>query len=246
LGGQGVDRNKLTKVLGFVFPTIALLPGTDEDLPPGCGLAKRLQIHLGNVAYPVLRDGEQAEAGPVAPLLPAGAAWGLGKDHNVLGHRSGELQLDAQPPVCVAEAQRLNRVRAKGHRRGRPEQPVAVNTSPGAVDPYEMLLPGQRTTLVQTRTAQDFRRRRDPGLLLFVCQESTESLREGAESPARAPGGRVAHAFRNNVRPLALPVADHKENHVAAPATFGDIQHVHLLNSQAFIAALTDRLGAPE
>jgi hypothetical protein len=46
-------------------------------------------------------------------------------------------------------------------------------------------------------------------------------------------------------RPLALLVADHEEDNVAAPATFGDVQHVHLLDSQAFIAALTDRLGAP-
>jgi hypothetical protein len=45
--------------------------------------------------------------------------------------------------------------------------------------------------------------------------------------------------------PLALPVADHKKDHVAAPATFGDIEHVHLHKSQAFIAALTDCFGAP-
>jgi hypothetical protein len=31
----------------------------------------------------------------------------------------------------------------------------------------------------------------------------------------------------------------------ACSATFGDIQHVHLHNSQALVAALTDRLGAP-
>jgi hypothetical protein len=75
MGGQGGDPNKLTKVLGFVFPTIALLPGADKDLPAGLRCAKRLQ------------------------------------------------------------------------------------TSAGAVDPYEMLLPGQRTTLAQPRAAQDFRRR---------------------------------------------------------------------------------------
>jgi hypothetical protein len=43
LGGQGVDRNKLTKVLGFVFPTVALLSGADKDLPAGFGFAKCLQ-----------------------------------------------------------------------------------------------------------------------------------------------------------------------------------------------------------
>jgi hypothetical protein len=84
LGGQGVDRNKLAKVLVLVFPTIALLRRADKDLPAGLGLAKRLQIHPGNVAYPILRGREQAETGSVPPLLPAGAARGLRKDHDVL------------------------------------------------------------------------------------------------------------------------------------------------------------------
>jgi hypothetical protein len=176
LGGQGVDRNKLAKVVGFAFPTIALLPSTDKDLPAGFGVAKRFQIHLRDVAYPVLRGGQQAEAGPVPPLLPPGAAGGLGKHHHVLGHRSGNLQLDAQPTVCVVEAQRLDRVRAKGHRGGRPEEHLAVNPCPGIVNPYEMLLPGQRTTLAKSAPAQDFRRRNDPGLLLFGGQESAEGF----------------------------------------------------------------------
>ena len=107
-----------------------------------------------------------------------------------------------------------------------------------------MLLPSQRTTLAQSRAAQDFRRRRVPGLLLFVRQESTVGLREGAESRARAFGGRVAHVLGNNIRPVALPVEDHEEDHVAAPATFGAIQHVHLHYSQVFMEALTNDLGA--
>jgi len=40
LGGQRVDRDKLTNVLGFAFPTIALLPGADKDLPARFGLPK--------------------------------------------------------------------------------------------------------------------------------------------------------------------------------------------------------------
>jgi hypothetical protein len=40
LGGQGVYRNKLAKVLVLVFPSIALLPCADKDLPAGFGLAK--------------------------------------------------------------------------------------------------------------------------------------------------------------------------------------------------------------
>src|SRR5208282_3711026 len=219
--GQGVDRNKLTKVLGSGFPTIPLLPGADKDLPTGSGFAERLSIHFGNVAYPVLRDGKQAEAGPVPPIRPAGAARGLRKDHDVLGHGSGEPQLDAQPPVNVAEAQRLDWVGAKCHRRGRPEQQRTANASPGAVNPDEMLLAGQRAALGQAWVAEDFRRRKVPGLLLLFRQESTKGLREGAENAAHASGGRIAHVFGNDVRALALLVADHEEDDVAAPATFG-------------------------
>jgi hypothetical protein len=229
--GQGVDWNKLTEVLGSGFPTIPLLPGADKDLPARFGFAKRLPIHLGNVAYPVLRDGKQAEAGPVPPLRPAGAARGLRKDHDVLGHGSGEPQLDAQPPVNVAEAQRLSRVGAKGHRRGRPEQQWKANARPGAVNPDEMLLASQRAALGQAWAAADFCRRKVPGLLLLLRQESTKGLREGAESPARASGGRIAHVFGNDIRALALPVPDHEEDDVVRAATLGHIKRCHTVTT---------------
>ena len=109
LGGQGIDRDKLAKVCGLAFPTIALLPSADKQLAAGFWFAKRYQTHLRDVAYPVLRGGQEAEAGPMPPLLPAGAARGLGKDHDVLGDGTKELQLNAQPAVHVARAQRLNR-----------------------------------------------------------------------------------------------------------------------------------------
>ncbi|HUK91095.1 MAG TPA: hypothetical protein VLZ81_11890 [Blastocatellia bacterium] len=51
------------------------------------------------------------------PLLPAGAARSLGKDHDVFEDGAGELQFEPQSPVNVAEAQGLNRVGAKNHRR---------------------------------------------------------------------------------------------------------------------------------
>jgi hypothetical protein len=181
----------------------------------------------------------------MTPLSPAGAAWGLCKDHDVLDRRPRELQFKPQPPVNAAEAQGLNRVRAKRHRHRRPEQPVAANTSPGAVNPYEMLLPGQRTPLTQSPATQDVRRRRGPGFPLLVRQDSTVGLGECAESFAGASGGGIAHVLGNDVRALALPVPDHEEDDVAAPATFRAIQNVHLHNSQVFIAALTDRLGVP-
>jgi hypothetical protein len=38
-----------------------------------------------------------------------------------------------------------------------------------------MLLPSQRTTLVQTGAALDFGRRSDPGLLMLGGEESTQS-----------------------------------------------------------------------
>jgi hypothetical protein len=44
-----------------------------------------------------------------------------------------------------------------------------------------MLLSGQRTTLAQSRAAQNFRRRRDPGLLRFVRQESTLQQQKAAK-----------------------------------------------------------------
>ena len=37
VGGHVVDRDKLTNVPGFVFPTIALLSGADKDPPAGFG-----------------------------------------------------------------------------------------------------------------------------------------------------------------------------------------------------------------
>jgi hypothetical protein len=63
-----------------------------------------------------------------------------------------------------------------------------------------MLLPGQRTTLAKSAPAQDFRRRNDPGLLLFGGQESAEGFRESAESPSGTSGGRIAFALGNSAR----------------------------------------------
>ena len=54
---------------------------------------------------------------------------------------------------------------------------------------------------------------------------------EGTENPARASGRRVAHVFGGDGHALALPVADHEEDNVVAPATLGDTQHVRLHNS---------------
>jgi hypothetical protein len=62
--------------------------------------------------------GEQAGAVAVPPLLPAGAARGLCKNHDVLGDEAREFQFQPQPAVNVAEDQRLDRDRAKGYREG--------------------------------------------------------------------------------------------------------------------------------
>jgi DNA-binding IclR family transcriptional regulator len=43
-----------------------------------------------------------------------------------------------------------------------------------------------------------------------------------------AAGGGLAHAFVYDVRAVALPVAVHNGEHVAAMGALGDMRHLHL------------------
>jgi hypothetical protein len=227
-----------------ILPTILLLPGADEDSLARLGFSIPRHVQLRDVALPAHGRRQQAQVGRVAALPAARAARGRAKDHDVLDHRPGNPQREAQPAVVVAHGELPNGARVEHHRLGWLQQYLPANARPCAVDPGEMVYPKKRTP-AQTRMAQYLCPRDDPRPPLFRCQHLAPRLRHGAQRPPRARCRACAAEGGNDVPACVLAFTGSVEDNVAAPPTFGNIKYLHIVLSLNCVAAPTGDLKPP-
>ena len=164
------------------------------------------------------------------------------RESETLPRRQGGQKGDRAPQEAGQSRRRLSRLaprlRAKRSLGRRPEQHSRALLRPCAVDPDEILLPGQRTRLAQARTAPDVLRRGDPSPLVFLCHALAFAPRPhgSRESGSVAQLRRCARVPGSDVWPPNLLVASHVVNPATEPPAPGDVRCHHLRNLHIFIA----------
>src|ERR1035438_1308280 len=82
---------------GEIHPTLARLPGADEDARVGGGSAIPVNVELGDVAVARFRGRQAAEDGKVLGEADARAARGRAEDQDVRGRSGRETEVENKP-----------------------------------------------------------------------------------------------------------------------------------------------------
>ena len=229
LGCQGVNRHQLTSLASSSQPLLCCRVRI-KTFRPGSGSPNASRYIWVMSLTPLRGTGSRPRAGPVAPLRPAGAARGLGKDHDVLGYGSRELQLEPQPPLT---SRRLNastglEPKATGaggqSSNGRPMRARALLMPTKCCWPVSGPHWARRGPL-RTFAAARFQ--------ASCCSSVRRALKAFERAPKAPRAGPVAalRTFSGMTYALALLVRDHKEDNAAAPATFREIKRCHIVTA---------------
>ena len=195
---------------------------------PAARLAKPGDVEGRDVAQAGLRGGQQAQVGDVPALAAAGAARGLAKDHDVLGHGAGDVQEQPDAVVVVGDDQLADGVGAKDHRGGGQQQHVQADAGAGAVDALEMLLAGQRAGFAEALGALDFGAGRVPGVALGLGEQAAPGAGEAAKGAAHVVAGGGLGVLGDDECALALSVgADVSDDHCRDFAAAGFRENFH-------------------
>ena len=88
---------------GEIHPTLARLPGADEDARVGGGSAIPVNVELGDVAVARFRGRQAAEDGKVLGEADARAARGRAEDQDVRGRSGGDTELEINRTAGVGD-----------------------------------------------------------------------------------------------------------------------------------------------
>ena len=88
---------------GKIYPTLAHLPGADEDARAGGGSAIPVNVKLGDVAVARFRGRQAAEDGKVLGEADARAARGRAEDQDVRGRSGGDTELEINRTAGVGD-----------------------------------------------------------------------------------------------------------------------------------------------
>ena len=88
---------------GEIYPTLAHLPGANEDARAGGGSAIPVNVKLGDVAVARFRGRKAAEDGKVLAEADARAARGRAEDQDVRGRSGGDTELEINRTAGVGD-----------------------------------------------------------------------------------------------------------------------------------------------
>ena len=225
--------------MGFLvktLPAVLLLAGNDKD-SLACGrFAKAGDVEGCDLAQAGLGGGDQTQVGEVSTLSTAGAARGLAKDHDVLGHGGGKVQEQADAVVVIGDDQLADGAGAEDHGVGRQQEHVQAEAGAGAVDALEMQLAGQGAGFAEALGALDFGAGLAPGDALGLGEQSAPGAGEAAKGAAHVLAGGGPGVPGGDQLALALSVSADERHDITAFSTAGFRENFHKMLCTALTA----------